>query len=76
MTALEALTDVQADAVHATAAKHLRDPEELAAELAVLLTCDPVSAVTMTTQEARTVVFEANVAAPVWTLPAEQEIPH
>lgn len=56
MTVWATLTDVQADAVHATAVLHLRDPGELAAELAPLL-------------QDRAVVFEGNsVAEPVWTL--------
>ena len=40
-TALEQLTGVQADAVRATAAAMLRDPEELAAEWLSLLFIDP-----------------------------------
>ncbi len=68
MTVWDDLTPVQADAVRATAAKHLRDTDELAEELAPLLTRE----IPVPVEEARTVVFTANVVAypdePSWSL--------
>lgn len=68
MTAWASFSDIQADAVRATAAKHLRDADELAEELAPLFIRAPLPTVTTTTQEPRTVTFEANVADPSWSL--------
>lgn len=75
-TVWQSLSDVQADAVRATAAKHLRDPDELATELSYLFTRplpepvvpDPDPPVTVPTQEARTVTFTTSLSDPAWSL--------
>jgi hypothetical protein len=60
MTPFALLTPLQADAIRATAAQHLRDPDEMARELLPLLTGrPPVPAL-----EPRTVEMEVTVADP------------